>query len=474
MAHLIRPWVTQAVRLEGKVWKRCKRTDPDAQVRKVRARKWYGAGIPGYPPGKRVPLCANKEAARQMLAALVKRGERGEAGLDDRLAEAQRTPLEAHLRDFEAAQRAKGRPPSDRHLAEQLQRIRTVFHACAFSLPRDIDAGCVEGYLAGRRRLPKAEGGISAQTSNYYLQAVNWFCLWMVRRGRMASNPLRDAEKCNADLDRRHLRRDLRPEELAAVLQAAASSPRTVRGLTGPDRHMLYLAACATGFRAGELGSMTPESFDLGGAEPVARLPARVTKNKKPVAQPLPAAVVPALRAYLAGKPAGVRLWPTLGCGHAVEGLRADLEAAGVPYVVRGPNGPEYADFHALRHTFCTMLERSGVTPKVAQALARHSDIRMTLNRYTHADQASMARAVERLALPGPGAPGPNEAPTYDQLAAAVVVLRGVLAGLLLPGDSGLFAPLFALKLDPPGNSLTRPETETAGADRAQPRRKPA
>ena len=41
-----------------------------------------------------------------------------------------------------------------------------------------------------------------------------------------------------------------------------------------------------------------------------------------------------------------------------------------------------FADFHSNRHTFITTLERSGVRPKVAQTLARHSDIRLTLGIY--------------------------------------------------------------------------------------------
>ncbi len=55
------------------------------------------------------------------------------------------------------------------------------------------------------------------------------------------------------------------------------------------------------------------------------------------------------------------------------------------------------ADFHALRHTFVTNLARSGVHPSVAQALARHSDIRLTLGTYTHSRWESMAEAVRRL-----------------------------------------------------------------------------
>ncbi|MFO0850798.1 MAG: hypothetical protein U0871_19910 [Gemmataceae bacterium] len=32
--------------------------------------------------------------------------------------------------------------------------------------------------------------------------------------------------------------------------------------------------------------------------------------------------------------------------------IRPDLDAAGIPFVVGGPDGLRYADFHALRHTF--------------------------------------------------------------------------------------------------------------------------
>jgi hypothetical protein len=43
-----------------------------------------------------------------------------------------------------------------------------------------------------------------------------------------------------------------------------------------------------------------------------------------------------------------------------------------------------YADFHSMRHLLITSLERAGVSPKMAQTLARHSDIRLTLGVYTH------------------------------------------------------------------------------------------
>jgi hypothetical protein len=54
-------------------------------------------------------------------------------------------------------------------------------------------------------------------------------------------------------------------------------------------------------------------------------------------------------------------------------------------------------DAHALRHGYITLLERSGVSPKLAQELARHSDIRLTMNVYTHARLHDLAGAVEGL-----------------------------------------------------------------------------
>ena len=44
--------------------------------------------------------------------------------------------------------------------------------------------------------------------------------------------------------------------------------------------------------------------------------------------------------------------------------LRIDLDAAGIPYAVEGPDGPLYADFHALRHSYVALLEKSGATLK--------------------------------------------------------------------------------------------------------------
>jgi hypothetical protein len=59
-------------------------------------------------------------------------------------------------------------------------------------------------------------------------------------------------------------------------------------------------------------------------------------------------------------------------------------------------------DSHAPRKTFITNLTRSGVAPKTAQLLARHSDINLTMNTYTMLGVHDQATAIEALPpIPG-------------------------------------------------------------------------
>ena len=56
----------------------------------------------------------------------------------------------------------------------------------------------------------------------------------------------------------------------------------------------------------------------------------------------------------------------------------------------------QVVDFHALRQGFITHLVMANVPPKVAQALARHSTITLTMVRYPHLDD--LVEAVGKLA----------------------------------------------------------------------------
>ena len=59
-----------------------------------------------------------------------------------------------------------------------------------------------------------------------------------------------------------------------------------------------------------------------------------------------------------------------------------------------------FADFHSNRHLFITSLERAKPSPKMAQTLARHSDVRLTLGIYTHVGLHDQTAAIQSLPAP--------------------------------------------------------------------------
>ena len=52
---------------------------------------------------------------------------------------------------------------------------------------------------------------------------------------------------------------------------------------------------------------------------------------------------------------------------------------------------------HVCRHTYCSIMAKSGMNPKVLQYLMGHSDISVTLNVYTHIKEEDAREEVERL-----------------------------------------------------------------------------
>jgi integrase len=149
----------------------------------------------------------------------------------------------------------------------------------------------------------------------------------------------------------------------------------------------------ATGFRAGEIRSLIPADFQVDGERPSIRVRASCSKNGKEALQPIRADMAAILRDWLAGKPAGepVLIIPE----RTAEMLRIDLASAGIAH--RTEAG--VIDFHALRHSYITLLGQAGIDPKTLQELARHSTITLTM-RYMHTDDDRKRAAIDG---------GPNE-----------------------------------------------------------------
>ena len=435
--------------------------------KKKRLRKWYvkyrdAAGIV-----RRVPGYADREATKQLAARLERDAARRQEGMIDPCVEQQRRPLIEHLAEWESSLLAGG--ASAKHVRQTTACARRILDGCRFVFMADLSASRVQQFLADlrdrrralsaldpakpwytkgelaallsvkpsavpslvrrhrleatgngkARRYPRATAealrslrarGRSVKTSNLYLDALKAFAAWLVRDRRTADNPLAHLSGGNVKLDRRHDRRPLPLEELRRVFQAARASARTFRGLSGRDRTALYSVACASGFRAEELSSLRPAAFTLDGDPPTVTLAAENAKNGRTAVQPLQPDVAEALRDYLAGRPADQPVWPGAWYRKAAEMLRIDLDAAGVPYAVEGPDGPLYADFHALRHSYVALLDQSGATLKEAMQLARHSDPKLTMAVYGRAQLHDLGEAVRRLPALLDGEPAGREA----------------------------------------------------------------
>jgi integrase len=61
---------------------------------------------------------------------------------------------------------------------------------------------------------------------------------------------------------------------------------------------------------------------------------------------------------------------------------------------------PIHFRVHDARHTGITLLLDAGAGPHEMQQLARHTDIRMTLEVYSHVRDGALRAAVERIKLP--------------------------------------------------------------------------
>ena len=397
-------------------------TDPNTGEKVARySKKWWGRYRDENDRLRRVSLSTSKTAAQKMLMDILERVERRRAGLEDPVEAASRKPIELYLPEFENHLKAKG--VTARHIHETRQKVGAIIEFCRWRTITEITATDVEGYLTDLRE----KRGRSIQTSNHYLKAIKTFVNWLDRNDQLRKNPLRGLSKLNVQTDRRHDRRPLSIEECARLLAACENGP-PVCGLIGPDRAILYLLAGWTGFRRGELGSLTPASFQFEDKQPTVVVEASFSKHRRRDVQPLHRDIAARIQAWIEQRefePDEI-LFPIseATCGttrDTAEMIKRDLKTARRAWIAEATTKKEqqqreqsdflryqdskgrFADFHALRHTFITNLARADVSPKTAQTLARHSDIRLTMEVYTHVEQQQQVEAIEALPAFGLG-----------------------------------------------------------------------
>ena len=369
---------------------------PNGERVKGRTHKWYVGYFDADGIRRRMVGYADKEATRALASDLERKVEREKAGVIDRFADLRKLPLSQHLENFEKSLLDKGNTP--KHSSMTVKRVRTVLDACGFKFIQEVSASKVSGCLASMR----ATGGIGAETSNHYLRALKGFFSWMVRNSVIPVSPLAHLSLLNPEPDRRYERRVLSSDELRRLISvtfggAKYKTRRSPPGyMSGKARAILYMVAATTGLRAGELRSLTWESFNLAMSKPTVTLAAAYSKRRRKDVLPLRLDVAGELRQWCAERGDGNDALVFNLPEKTAKMFQADLEAAGI--AIRDGSG-RVADFHALRHTFITNLVKGGVSPKVAQTLVRHSTITLTMDRYSHLELHDQAAALD--VLPG-------------------------------------------------------------------------
>lgn len=376
MSNLFRPKYTKVDPRTGKTVTR-------------QTRKWYGKYHDADGIEQRVPLCTDKTAAQTMLLKLVQDAERRLVGLIDPATDQLVKPVTKHIDDYQTHLVANAR--SEKHVAETIRLIKRVVGECGYHLLADLQSGSdlLEEYLAKRR-----QEGSAHRTINADLVAVRSFCRWLLSKKRMREDPTLGLHRLNVEEDRRRERRPLTDDEAQRLIDAAFRSTREFKHLTGKDRAVMYTLAQRTGLRRNELRSLKPGSFDLQSTPPTVQVEAANSKRRKRDLLPLPPDVTETMRDYLAGRPPHERVWPGAWWHRSAEMLRLDLAEAKIePVDAEG----RVVDFHGQRTTFITALARAGVSPAMAQKLARHSDINLTMGTYTRLQMSEMAGAVDKL-----------------------------------------------------------------------------
>jgi integrase len=320
-----------------------------------------------------------------------------------------RKTLDKHLDEFEVALTNRGN--TAKHAALATRRAKTLFTGCGFKTWNDINADGIERHLA---KLRTGDEKLSRQTTNFYLQAAKQFAKWMVAEGRATHSPIDHLKALNVAVDRRHDRRALSVDEIRRLLAATVAGPDRYK-MPADERALLYRLAVESGLRSNELRSLTRSSFRFGRKIATVTVEAGSSKRRRRDELPLRPDTAAMLQSHLASKHPGAAAFSMPKADFIAKMIRADLSAARDAWLNEFLNREERAererstfllavdetghvvDFHALRHTFLTNLARSGVHPRIMQALARHCDPRLTLGRYTHTELGEQSEAVALL-----------------------------------------------------------------------------
>jgi integrase len=252
----------------------------------------------------------------------------------------------------------------------------------------------------------------------------------LLRQMQTSGLSARTAQQCRTVLNmalKQALRWDMVSRNVAGLTESPTVSRKEFKPLTveqirilldetkGERYGPLYAVAIGTGMRQGELLGLRWQDVDREKRTIEVKQSLKLSKDggremgvpKTPKSRRriyLPSFVIDALederreqknvKNHLKDRWHETGLVFTNGIGRPLDGptvtrsLSATLQKLGLPH--------ERA-FHGLRHAAATLMAANGVAANVARDVLGHTDIKMTLNVYTHADDAALTRAADAI-----------------------------------------------------------------------------
>lgn len=337
---------------------------------------YYGKVKVGSNEWRRKKLFSDRLASERRLSDLQRNADLVCAGVKTVAIDNASIPITTHIKDYLAALRLQKRGGETLRIAEwTLNRLKEWGK---WQRLRDISADGM------RTILQRLDGeGKTASYQNKFIMRAKAFVHWLIEEHRLAGDSLANLKRVDERTGtRKRARRALTDTEVSALLKAAPK-----------DRQEKYAWAIFAGLRRGELVDLRWGDLRLHSPRPFIQLREEQTKNAKADVLPLH----PYLIKLVTAQPASLPEMPVVSSVPDMKTMRKDLDSAGVKLV---DGMGKRADFHALRHTFCTNLDRTGCSYTTKRALMRHSDSGVT-EGYSQARLEELYTAIERLPSPG-------------------------------------------------------------------------
>jgi integrase len=326
--------------------------------------KWKSLGV------------TDKQVADKKAHEFIQEREREAAGILEPkvVRDSAKKPLTAHLDDYVADLVSRGRNGRGGRGARLVaSRIKVLLQQCDWQVACNVSA---DSFIVWRNRQT-----CSPRTLNHYLQGMISLLNWMEKVARIKTNPLKNVGRADERGKQKRVRRAFTDEELRKLVAGSE------------ERGIIYFTAARTGLRQEELKQMKWGDLHLDANAPFVVVRDYAAKNKKEESVQLVPEIAEALTAHRPAECTATDLVFPNGIPRARR-LTRDAEVNGIAY--RDELG-RYGDFHALRYTWATFLQRNGVAQRFAMKLMRHSDIRLTSKVYTDEMQLPIYDAIKNL-----------------------------------------------------------------------------